>query len=191
MKTVLLYACALFFISCQKEVIIPKSVKETPHVVIPEPEPEPAPEPEPEPNTDTIPDPPPGEISETVYLRNLPAVFNSQNHYKLVKIYTDQVDMWDKTPTWAKDDIHIFNDMGSGSIESVGESCPENPFSVIQQNWSAYIDDMGVRLTWVDTKYKPATFVLVKANAGVSFKAYQVVDGTKIYFEYQVVSTIK
>jgi hypothetical protein len=188
MKTLLLYACAVLFVSCQKEVILPNQVKEQPHeVVIPEPQPQPEPEDEPDP----IPDPPPGEISETVYLRNLPLVFNSENHYKLVKVYTDDYDMWEKIPSWAKDDIHTFNDMGDGMIESPGSVCPENPFTSIDQPWTAYVDDEGVRLTWVDATYEQTTYVLVKANAGVSFKAYYIKNGVKVYMEFKVTSAIK
>ncbi|HUQ66274.1 MAG TPA: hypothetical protein VM101_08970 [Flavitalea sp.] len=190
MKTILLYTCAVILISCQKEVILPNQVKEQPHeVVIPEPQPEQEPNPEAEP--DPIPDPPPGEISQTVYLRNLPLVFNSQNHYKLAKIYTENYDLWQKTPSWVKDDIHTFNDMGDGIIESPGAACPDKPFNSIAQQWSAYVDDEGVRLTWVDCDYQETSFILVKANAGVSFKAYYIKNDVKIYLEFRVVSTIK
>ena len=189
MKTVLLYVCAIFLLSCQKEVLLPHEVKEEPkEVIVPEPQPETEPEPEPEPIEE--PDPAPGEISESVFLRNLPLVFNSQNHYKLVKIYTSESNLWEQTPSWAKDDVHTFNDMGDGVIEST-DACPSNPFTSIAQNWTAFVDEEGVRLTWVDAEYNATTYVLVKATHGVSFKAYHTVNGVKIYSEFKVVSAIK
>jgi hypothetical protein len=178
MKTVLLYACALFILSsCQKEIEFPpENIQEEPaEIVLPEPQPEPEPEPEPAAEP----------VSETVYLRNVPELFNSQKHYKLAKMYTDTTDLWETVPSWAKDDIHTFNDFGDGTIEST-ESCPHNSFNILSQNWTAYADDEGIKLTWVDIEYQPVTYMLVSAIANTSFKAYRVVNNVKIYFEFQL-----
>jgi hypothetical protein len=173
MKTVLLCACTIFLLSsCQKEILLPSDKDQNPHeVVVPEPEPEPEPDP----------------ISETIYLRNLPELFNSQKHYRLAKTYTDTADLWKTTPQWAKDDVHTFNDFGDGTIEST-ESCPDNPFTVLPQNWTAYADEEGIKLTWVDIEYNPATYTLVSAIAETSFKAYRVVNNVKIYYEFQLIT---
>jgi hypothetical protein len=180
MKTVLLFACAIFLLSCQKEVFLPHEVKEDPkEVVIPEPQPEPEPEPEPEP----LPEP----ESETVYLRDLPNHFTSQNHFKLIKVYSDNADLWESTPEWVKDDVHTMNDFGDGSIESTN-ACPQNSFESITQNWTAYADDQGVRLTWVDLEYEPVTFIIKSINVGKSFTVYYSRDGVKTYLQFAIVA---
>jgi hypothetical protein len=185
MKTVLLYVFAIFLISCQKEIIQPQHVKEQPaEVVVPEPEETPEPEPE------VSLDPPPGTISESVYLRNLPNVFNSDIHYKLSKIYTSDINLWNKTASWVKDDVHTFGSYGDGEIVSTS-NCPEHPFSTMEQNWTAFGDAEGIKLTWVDQNYNPATYILVYAIAGKMFKASRVVDGETIYYEFKATSEIK
>jgi len=178
MKNVLLYACAIFLFSCQKEIIVANSTKEKPsEVVKPDPAPEPAPEPEPEPEPE----------SETVYLRDLPNHFTSQNHFKLIKVYTDDATLWESIPEWLKDDVHTLNDFGDGSIESTS-SCPENPFTTIARNWSAFADDEGVKLTWVDLQYEPVTFIIKSINVGSSFTVFYSREGVKTYLQFAIVT---
>jgi hypothetical protein len=190
MKTVLLFACAIFMLSCQKEVVFPTQVKEEPHQVVvpeepePDPEPEPQPEPDPEPAPQPEPEPQLEPESEQVYLRDLPYHFTSQHHYHLVKVYTDEADQWDITPGWLKDDVHTMNDMGDGSIESTN-ACPENPFTSIAQRWTAYRDaTIGVKLTWVDLAYQPVTFTIKSINVGKSFTVFYLKDGVKTYLQF-------
>lgn len=177
MKTVLLFACAILMMSCQKEVLFPQQVKEGPHeVVITEPaapEPQPAEEPQPEPE------------SQNVYLSDLPNHFNSQHHFHLINVYTDDADLWEGTPAWLKDDVHTMNDLGDGSIESIS-ACPDNPFTSISQNWTAYADDDGVRLTWVDLQYQPVTFTFKSINVGRSFTVFYSRDGVRTYLQFAV-----
>jgi hypothetical protein len=185
MKAVLLYACAIFlFTSCQKEVLFPQQIKEEPNeVVIPEPEPDPEPVPEPEPEPQLEPE------SEEIYLRDLPNHFTSQNHFQLVKVYTDAADQWENTPEWLKDDVHTMNDFGDGSIES-STSCPENPFTSVTQNWTAYAENDGVKLTWVDLNYEAVTFTIKSINVGKSFTVYYTKDGVKTYLQF-VLTVVK
>jgi hypothetical protein len=182
MKTVLLFACAIFMLSCQKEVLLPQQVKEDPHeVVIPEPEPEPEPQPEPEP------EPQPEPESEEVYLRDLPNHFTSQNHFKLIKVFTDEASLWENTAAWLKDDVHTMNDFGDGSIES-SNACPDNPFTSLSENWTAYADDSGVKLTWVDLQYQPVTFTFKSINVGKSFTVFYTKDGVRTYLQFALVA---
>lgn len=177
MKTVLLFVCAILMLSCQKEVLLPQQVKEDPHQVVtpePEPEPKPAPDPQPEPE------------SEEVYLRDLPNHFTSQNHFHLIKVYTDNADLWDNTSAWLKDDVHTMNDFGDGSIESTNP-CPENPFTTVTENWTAYADDSGVKLTWVDLLYQPVTYTIKSINVGKSFTVFYEKDGVKTYLQFALV----
>jgi hypothetical protein len=194
MKTVLLFACAIFMLSCQKEVFLPQEVKKEPHQVVtpePEPKPEPQPDPEPEPAPEPEPQPEP-EVqlepeSEQVYLRDLPNHFISQNHFHLVRVYTDEADQWDNTAAWLKDDVHTMNDFGDGSIEST-EACPENQFTSVAQNWTAYADETGVKLTWVDLAYQPVIFTFKSINIGKSFTVYYLKDGVKTYLQFALIS---
>jgi len=181
MKTVLFYACLIFLISCQKEVLLPNQVKEPSEVVTPDPEPEPEPQPEPEP------EPQPEPESETIYLRDLPNHFVAQNHFKLAKVYTDDSDLWEDTQSWSKDDIHTFNDFGDGSIEST-KACPDNPFTSISQSWTAYADNEGVKLTWVDLEYEPVIFTMKSILLGKSFTVFYVKEGRKIYLNFEIVA---
>lgn len=177
MKTVLLFACAIFMLSCQKEVLLPQEVKEEPQeVVIPKPAPEPQPEPEPQLEPET----------EEVFLRDLPNHFTSQNHFQLVKVYTDNADLWESTAAWLKDDIHTMNDFGDGSIES-SNACPDDPFTTVTENWTAYADDSGVKLTWVDLTYQPVIFTFKSINVGKSFTVYYDIDGVKTYLQFALV----
>ena len=179
MKTVLLFLCTIILISCQKEVLVPQQVKEDPHeVVVPDPEPEPEPQPEPEPELEPE--------SEAVYLRDLPNHFTSQNHFRLVRVYTDEADLWESTAGWLKDDVHTMNDFGDGSIEST-DACPENPFTSVTENWSAYADDTGVKLTWVDLSYQPVTFTFKSINVGKSFTVFYLKDGVKTYLQFGLI----
>lgn len=196
MKTVLLFACAIFMLSCQKEVVFPQQVKEEPHqVVVPEPKPEPEPEPEPQPQPEPEPAPEPQPEpepqlepeSEEIFLSDLPNHFTTQNHFQLVKVYTDQADQWNSTAAWLKDDVHTMNDFGDGSIESTN-ACPENPFTSVSQNWTAYADETGVKLTWVDLAYQPVTFTIKSINVGKSFTVFYLKDGVKTYLQYALVA---
>lgn len=193
MKTVALYAFVLTLLtSCQKEIFLPETVKEpSKEVKIPDfqvdPEPEPEPEPEPAPNEPDPLDPPPGEISESVYLRNLVLVLNEESHYRVSRVYTDQMNLWLKTPSWSKDDVHTFGFMGTGRIESTVTSCPDNPFTILEQNWTAYADGEGVKLSWVDAEYNPVVYTLVYAVPGERFKAFRIINGVKTYFMFEIV----
>lgn len=179
MKTVLLFVCVTFLLSCQKEVLLPQQVKEDPHeVVVPEPAPEPAPQPEPEPQLEPE--------SDLVYLRDLPYHFNTQHHYRIVKVYTDEADLWSITPAWLKDDVHTMFDMGDGSIEST-DACPDDSFTSSSQHWTAYRKDGGVKLTWVDLSYQPVIFTFKSINVGKSFTVYYSRDGVKTYVQFALV----
>ena len=190
MKTTVLFACAIILLtSCQKEIFLPLTVKEEPkEVKIPEPEPEPEPEPDPVPELPDPLDPPAGQISESVYLRNLVLVFNEESRYRISRIFTDKMSLWLKTPEWSKDDIHTFGFMGSGKIESKSVACPAKPFAVLDQQWTAYADNEGVKLTWVDADYNPVTYTLVYAVPGKCFKAFRIINGVKTYFMFEITS---
>lgn len=188
MKTVLLYVCVIFLISCQKEIIQAPTVKEQPaEVVIPEPPQEPE---QPEDELKDSLDPAPGTVSESVYLRNLPLSFNSNYHYKLAKIYTSESNMWADTPDWLKDDIHTLGDYGNGTIESVTAS-PNNSFTNMEAHWSAYVEDNQIKLDWVDQDYNSATYTLVYAVPGVKFKASRTIDGETIYYVFETTTSAK
>lgn len=181
MKAIVLYACAIIFLcSCQKEVFVPQPVKVAPeHAEKPEAEPEPEPETSPEPELEPE--------TEEFYLRDFPNHFTAEHHYRLVRMYTDAKDLSDSLPLWAKDDIHTFNDFGDGTIVST-KVCPEAPFSVRSENWSAYGDEVGIRLTWVDVNYNPVTYVVKSMNTGKSFTVYEMKDEEKIYLQFALVS---
>ncbi|MBL7698236.1 MAG: hypothetical protein JNK79_08765 [Chitinophagaceae bacterium] len=189
MKTVMLYACVLIFLtSCQKEIFLPETVKEGPkEIKIPDLQLNPKPEPEPAPGQPDPLDPPPGEVSESVYLSNLVEVLNEESHYRISRVFTDKMNLWLKTPEWSKDDVHTFGFMGSGKIESKGAAFPDNPFTVLEQNWTAYADADGVKLTWVDAKYNPVTYTLVYAVPGKCFKAFRTISGEKTYFMFEII----
>lgn len=191
MKAIALFVCAIIlFTSCQKEIFLPETAQTDPTEVNvptePQPEPEPAPEPEPEPEDPNL-DPAPGEISESVYLRNLRFFLNSDFHYKISRVYTDKMNLWLTRPEWSKDDIHTFGNAGSGVIESVVMDYPANPFKHLNQKWTAYAEEDGIKLSWVDDNYHPVTYTLVYAVPGKCFKAFHVVDGIKIFVMFTIV----